>query len=278
MGKKILGPHVVHNADCLAVLQDLPADHFDLTITDPPFHTTDLSFDKAGKDQNYAAIYREIKRTLKPAGWFFCFATIEMAAEILGAGWRRKFEYVWVKPRLVMKTHNTIRPYYQHEIIIGCIKPELKKMADLYFDPTVLRTDGEPYKRKRGGLKATQFIAETRTVPIDENGFEKLYMCENVGFREGTTVIYDCNKNTSRHHDRTDHPTQKPASLYELIMRAYCPPGGRILDPFGGSGTALQAAAKTGRESTLMEINQKYYEEIIRRYQERPPNTNLEIY
>ena len=272
------GGHVVYNADCLRVLKELPAGAIDLAVTDPPWHTTDLSFDHKDKDQNYTAIYREIQRVLKPNGWFFCFGTIEVAAEIIASGWRRKFEYVWIKPQIVMKTHNTIRPYYKHELIIACINPALKKMTDLFFAPDALRTPGTPYQTKQGGAALTQFRRETRTIPMDENGFEKIYHRENTGFREGTTVLADKSKSSMAYRERTDHPTQKPISLYETIIRGYCPPAGKVIDPFAGSGACLMAAAKTGRQSISIEINRGYYHNIIDRFRARPPDTNLENY
>jgi len=42
------------------------------------------------------------------------------------------------------------------------------------------------------------------------------------------------------------HPTQKPLSLLERILEAACPPEGRVLDPFNGSGTTGVAAARAG--------------------------------
>jgi len=47
--------------------------------------------------------------------------------------------------------------------------------------------------------------------------------------------------------ERTGYPTQKPLALLELLVRACCPPGGLVLDPCCGSGTALVAAARHGR-------------------------------
>lgn len=44
------------------------------------------------------------------------------------------------------------------------------------------------------------------------------------------------------------HPTVKPLALMEYLIRLICPPGGRVLDPFAGSFTTLEAAMRTGRE------------------------------
>jgi DNA modification methylase len=49
-----------------------------------------------------------------------------------------------------------------------------------------------------------------------------------------------------------------PPELVERCLKAGCPPGGRVLDPFGGSGTTAMVAASLGRTATLIELNPKY--------------------
>ena len=46
-------------------------------------------------------------------------------------------------------------------------------------------------------------------------------------------------------------------------------PGDRVLDPFGGSGTTLIAAEKSGRVARLMELDPGYVDVIVSRWQER---------
>lgn len=55
-----------------------------------------------------------------------------------------------------------------------------------------------------------------------------------------------------------DHPTQKPLEIVERMVLASCPPGGRVLDPFMGSGTTAVACARHGREFVGYEINESY--------------------
>ncbi len=58
--------------------------------------------------------------------------------------------------------------------------------------------------------------------------------------------------------ERVDHPTQKPLALIERMVRASCPSGGLVLDPFMGSGTTAVAAARLGRRFAGFEINPDY--------------------
>jgi site-specific DNA-methyltransferase (adenine-specific) len=62
-----------------------------------------------------------------------------------------------------------------------------------------------------------------------------------------------------------EHPTMKPVELYERMMNNSTAAGELILEPFGGSGTTLIAAAKTGRICRAMEIAPRYCDVIRRR-------------
>ncbi len=64
-----------------------------------------------------------------------------------------------------------------------------------------------------------------------------------------------------------DHPTMKPVALFAYLLRNSCPPGGRVLDPFGGSGTTLIAAEQEGRTAALLELDPKYCDVIIKRFE-----------
>ena len=55
--------------------------------------------------------------------------------------------------------------------------------------------------------------------------------------------------------ERAGYPTQKPLALLELLVGACCPPGGLVLDPCCGSGTALVAARRLGREAMGCDLN-----------------------
>ncbi|WP_249172211.1 DNA-methyltransferase, partial [Burkholderia vietnamiensis] len=61
-----------------------------------------------------------------------------------------------------------------------------------------------------------------------------------------------------QHAERVDHPTQKPLEIIERMVLASCPPGGRVLDPFMGSGTTAVACARQGRDFVGYEINESY--------------------
>ncbi|MFX3544399.1 site-specific DNA-methyltransferase [Ralstonia mannitolilytica] len=64
------------------------------------------------------------------------------------------------------------------------------------------------------------------------------------------------------------HPTMKPVELVERAIRNSSRPDNVVLDPFGGSGTTLIAAEKSGRLARLIELDPKYVDVIVRRWQD----------
>jgi len=65
-----------------------------------------------------------------------------------------------------------------------------------------------------------------------------------------------------------EHPTMKPVALFEYQLLNNTKGGDIVLDSFGGSGTTLIAAEKNGRYARLMELDPKYCDVIIKRWQE----------
>ena len=63
------------------------------------------------------------------------------------------------------------------------------------------------------------------------------------------------------------HPTQKPVELIERALRNSSKAGDVVLDCFGGSGSTLVACETTGRQARLMELDPKYVDVIVRRWQ-----------
>ena len=63
------------------------------------------------------------------------------------------------------------------------------------------------------------------------------------------------------------HPTMKPVDLVEKALLDGSQVNGVCLDLFGGSGTTLIACEKTGRHARLMELDEKYVDVIIKRWQ-----------
>jgi DNA modification methylase len=64
------------------------------------------------------------------------------------------------------------------------------------------------------------------------------------------------------------HPTMKPVALVERAIRNSSKSRDTVLDPFAGSGTTLMAAEATGRHAALIELDPRYCDVIVRRWQD----------
>jgi site-specific DNA-methyltransferase (adenine-specific) len=78
------------------------------------------------------------------------------------------------------------------------------------------------------------------------------------------TTILEFNK-PSRNGE---HPTMKPVELFEYQLLNNTKGGDIVLDSFGGSGTTLIAAEKHGRYARIMELDPKYCDVIVKRWED----------
>lgn len=67
---------------------------------------------------------------------------------------------------------------------------------------------------------------------------------------------------------KTGHPTEKPVAVPEHAIIHSSKNGDIVLDLFGGSGSTLIACEKTGRKARLMELDPKYCDVIVKRWEE----------
>lgn len=74
----------------------------------------------------------------------------------------------------------------------------------------------------------------------------------------------------SEHGEKRVHPTQKPVALAEWCFEQYGKAGDNVLDLFGGSGSTLIAAEKSGRNAFLMELSPAYCDVIVTRWENAP--------
>jgi site-specific DNA-methyltransferase (adenine-specific) len=94
------------------------------------------------------------------------------------------------------------------------------------------------------------------------------------GWKEGAGHLWaaDRKQTTILEFDKPsrngEHPTMKPVGLFEYQMLNNTKGGDIVLDSFGGSGTTMIAAEKNGRRGYLMELDPKYCDVIIKRWEE----------
>lgn len=79
--------------------------------------------------------------------------------------------------------------------------------------------------------------------------------------KEKTVLYYDKPKSSK------EHPTMKPVLMFDYEMQCNTKAGDAVLDLFGGSGTTLIAAEQNGRDAYLMELDPKFCDVIVDRWQ-----------
>lgn len=94
------------------------------------------------------------------------------------------------------------------------------------------------------------------------------------GWKEGAGHLWatDRKQTTILEFDKPsrngEHPTMKPVALFEYQMLNNTKGGDIVLDSFGGSGTTMLAAEKNGRIAYVMELDPKYCDVIVKRWEE----------
>lgn len=94
------------------------------------------------------------------------------------------------------------------------------------------------------------------------------------GWNEGASHAWysDRKQTTVMNFDRPTasklHPTMKPVPLFDYQIKNSSKQGDAVLDLFGGSGTTMIACEQDGRHAYLMELDPKYADVIIKRWEE----------
>jgi DNA modification methylase len=68
--------------------------------------------------------------------------------------------------------------------------------------------------------------------------------------------------------ERHGHATPKPVEMMERVMKSSAPIGAITIEPFLGSGSTLIGAEKTGRKCYGMELDPKYCDVIVKRWED----------
>lgn len=92
------------------------------------------------------------------------------------------------------------------------------------------------------------------------------------GWKEGTHLWASDRKQTTvlnfdKPHRNGEHPTMKPVALFDYQIRNNTKSEDIVLDLFGGSGTTLIACEQNGRVGYCMELDPKYCDVIVKRWE-----------
>ena len=94
------------------------------------------------------------------------------------------------------------------------------------------------------------------------------------GWKEGASHLWSADRKQTtilefnKPHRNGEHPTMKPVELFEYQMLNNTKGSDLVLDSFGGSGTTIIACEKHGRHARVMELDPKYCDVIVKRWEE----------
>lgn len=126
-----------------------------------------------------------------------------------------------------------------------------------------------------GGHWATFIIWVKNTFTLGRSDYQRQYEPILYGWPEGTSE-----KHFTDNRSQSDvwkypkpsrselHPTMKPVLLVIRAITNSSLPGEIVVDPFGGSGTTLIAAHRLGRICRMIELDPKYCDVIVKRWEE----------
>jgi DNA modification methylase len=127
--------------------------------------------------------------------------------------------------------------------------------------------------REAGGKWSTFIIWCKSTFTMGRSDYQRQYEPILYGWPESAKRHWCGDRDQSdvwqirKPHKNDLHPTMKPVELVERAIRNSSRPGNSVMDSFGGSGTTLIAAEKSGRLARLMELDPVYVDVIVRRWE-----------
>ena len=224
-------------------------------------------------------IWREVYRTLRPGAFCLAFCSPELyhrlACNVEDAGFVIKDQIMWMTTTKMAK-HNRLKP--AHEPIVVGQKPYEGSLKDNHekwgcglidVDNTRVPWEKEPPKGwVKGGVKRRTFGREGNTTgtgkeygTTDANPAGR-YPMNIIGEveHEHQKYFYAPRATRKEKGSDNDHPTVKPVSLMEYLIKIYSPAGSTVLDPFCGSGTTGVAAKKQHRNFVGIDLSDHYTE------------------
>jgi site-specific DNA-methyltransferase (adenine-specific) len=254
-----LGEHTLvcgDSTDANVLKLALDSELADCVFTDPPYNVAyeggtkdkltiknDEMSDEAFNNFLLGFYSAALKNTKEGGAIYVCYPGEHISNGAFGiqftkAGWMLKQVLVWVKDALVLSRQDY---NWQHESILYGWKPGA---AHCWYGPFTNTTVIEPTK--------TDLAKKTKDELID---------FITAGF-EASTIIRE------RRPRRNDlHPTMKPIALVAKMLKNSCLKYDRVLDPFGGSGSTLIACEQLGLKASLVELDPKYCDVIIKRWE-----------
>lgn len=264
---------IIFNGDCLDIMPTLPDKSIDCFICDLPYGCLIGGGGKEKKRrrfQNGNDTGTEIKQTegvIAGCSWdikinlekfweqvkrlakndhtpVLMFCNTRFGNELINSNpsWFR-YDLVWNKMNGVGFLSANKQPLRSHELIYIFSK------KGAYYKRINIEGDFPNTRRGKGGPTNVYNVIPT------------FYPTTSTTERCPKSVIDVQNK-----RGKGNHPTQKPAELYEWLLRRYCPDNGTVLDPTAGSFTSCFVAEKLGLIPIGIEKDKTFYNKVEEKY------------
>ena len=238
--------------DVLHGIDRIPDGVIDLIVADPPYglgKDYGNDSDRLGTEEYLAWMtvwVDAVLPKLKPNGSLYVFLTWRHSPEVFVMLKQRLTminEIIW--DRRVPSMGGSTRRFSSVHDTVGFFAAA----KNYYFDLDAIRVPYDAVTKK----------ARTRSIFAGAKWLEVGYNPKDV---------WSVSRLHREHRERAAHPTQKPLEIVERMVKASCPPGGLVLDPFMGSGTTAVAAKRCGRDFVGFELNADYCALIEERLQQ----------
>lgn len=226
-------------------MQEIQDKSVDMILCDLPYGTTQNKWDSIIPLDE---LWKEYKRIIKDNGAIALTSQGIFTAKLILSNEKWfKYKIVWEKSKATNFLNAKKQPLRKHEDI--CV---FYKKQPIY-NPQM--TEGEPYNK---GIRKDQLTGSY--------GDFKPVEVKSEGLRYPTDVRYF---KTSESEGKVYHPTQKPISLLEDLIKTYTNEGDLVLDNCMGSGSTGVATINTNREFIGIELEEEYFNIAKNRLQNR---------
>ena len=283
-------PVVVLEGDALEWLPRIPDASVDCVVTDPPYPFIKREYGVWDESSWFALmdpVVEHCRRVLKPTG--SAVFVVQPNSERVGKmrTWWLRFMLQWAERWGMVQDAwwwNTSSMPLGGACRDGLMRGSVKPCAwfggeDCYRDQSaVLMTEASHTRNQRAAERFDRENEPSRTRSATEGprdcGKRLLTRCVERG---GTTPfnVFPVGSDARWSGGTHGHGASTPMLLVRWWTRYICPPGGIVLDPFLGSGTAALAAMKEGRRCVGIERMPKYAEIARRRVAEATQDAGL---
>ncbi|MDR0466179.1 MAG: site-specific DNA-methyltransferase [Deltaproteobacteria bacterium] len=254
---------IIHG-DCLAALNNCPAEKFDLIVTSPPYADRRKNTYGGIPPDKYVCWFLdraiEFYRVLKPSGSFILNIkektekgerhtyVLELILALRKEGWLWTEEYIWHKKNCYPgKWPNRFRDAWER-----CLHFTKQRKFKMNQNDVMVPMGAWAINR----LKS---LGENDVIRFDSqvgSGFGK-----NIANWTKRTMAYPTNVlHLATECSNKKHSAAFPVALPEYFIRLFTDEGDWILDPFVGSGTSLVAAQNLGRNAVGIDALEDYCE------------------